>query len=607
VEVIKMRDKDIWKILAISVAFVIVASSVAIFSTANFGIGEERIEESGGKGIISLVPPPFIEVAGASKSYVAATNLDTNESFSSIQAAIDDQDTKCGHTITINPGYYIENVNVYKSLTIKSVEWNPNNTVIKAADSSDPVINITANNVSIIGLRTEGSTTPFATGILLFNVSHCNIANCFATMNCNGIAMMSSSDNRLYNNSASLNRYHGIALISSNNNIIEHNNISESEINGISLEKSANNLILNNIQESNHVFGIQLLSSDYNTLTQNRASNNTNNGIYLRDSNNNKVINNTAVENRRHGISLGTSNNTEIQDNTAARNTYQGIGLWDSEGNVIVNNLVLNNGDNGIYLNNANGNRIAGNNASYNNRSGINLYSSANLLSSKENVIENNLALNNSGDGITLWNSERNVVLNNLALNNGDNGIYLNNANDNRIIGNNASYNKGSGIFVHSSTSEIRQNVANSNFCEGIETYNSDESIVEENICENNNRAKPDLVIKHVFGIGHYPGNIPVDIRIENRGLTNAEPPFTVEVVAKYKRQLDVWYETKRVDVRNVLSPGKYVDVCITLKKHGADWDGTFPITVHVDRWNSVVESNEDNNIYHGMGRIIRV
>ena len=552
-----MGDKGIWKILAISVALAIVASSVAVFSAANSdkGISEKRIEESGGKGIISLVPPPFIGVAGASGSYVAAANLDTGESFSSIQAAIDDLDTKGGHTITVNPGYYIENVKVHKALTIKSVGGNPSDAVIKAADSGDPVINITANNVSIIGLRTEGSTTPFATGILLFNVSHCYIANCFATMNCNGIAMMSSSDNRIYNNSASWNSNIGVILVLSNNNKIEHN-----------------------VARDNKMYGMFLLDSDGNL-----------------------ILNNTGCNNKGSGMCFGRSHSNEITENTATRNTLNGIELRDSEGNVIENNLASNNGGNGITIYSANGNRFTGNNASYN------VWTGVELDYSEENVIENNLALNNGEDGIALRNSERNVVLNNLALNNGRHGITIYIANDNKIIGNNASYNKGAGILVYSSTSEIRQNVANSNFYNGIETYNSDDCVIEENKCENNIDAKPDLVITDAYGHGRYDEDIHIKIRIENRGLRNAEPPFTVEVVAKYKKMLDVWYETKRVDVRNVLSPGKYVDVCTTLEDGGFDWDGEVPITVHVDRWNSVVESNEGNNIYHGTAWIQRV
>lgn len=67
-----MRNKGIWKILAISVVLAIVASSVAVFSAANLeeGIGEKGIDEGGGEGVISLMPPPFIGVAGASESEV---------------------------------------------------------------------------------------------------------------------------------------------------------------------------------------------------------------------------------------------------------------------------------------------------------------------------------------------------------------------------------------------------------------------------------------------------------------------------------------------------------------------------------------------------------
>jgi hypothetical protein len=57
-----MMGKGIWKILAFSVVLAIVASSVAIHSPADL---EKGISEGCGKGVISLMPPPFIGVAGA--------------------------------------------------------------------------------------------------------------------------------------------------------------------------------------------------------------------------------------------------------------------------------------------------------------------------------------------------------------------------------------------------------------------------------------------------------------------------------------------------------------------------------------------------------------
>ena len=73
-----MRDKGIWKILAISVILAIVTCSVAVFSAANLGIGEKGLDESGGEGVISLVPPPFIGVAGASESEVSVMREGAN-------------------------------------------------------------------------------------------------------------------------------------------------------------------------------------------------------------------------------------------------------------------------------------------------------------------------------------------------------------------------------------------------------------------------------------------------------------------------------------------------------------------------------------------------
>lgn len=60
-----MVNKFGLKILAVFTALVLIASSVAIYSAIDVGKG---IDEGGGKGVIALVAPAFIRVAGAAEA-----------------------------------------------------------------------------------------------------------------------------------------------------------------------------------------------------------------------------------------------------------------------------------------------------------------------------------------------------------------------------------------------------------------------------------------------------------------------------------------------------------------------------------------------------------
>ena len=309
------------------------------------GIGDTSYPIPGGSSVDRY---PLMEPWSEPTPTGSVHNINKGTDYVTIQAAINDADI--GDEIHVDSGTYIENVDVYKQLTL--IGEGADVVTVRAADSGDHVFNVTANYVKISGFNATGATAShplYATGIYLSSADHCDISENAASNNYRGICLSSSSNNALTNNTANSNNNYGICLSSSSNNTLTNNTANSKTQFGIHLSSSSNNTLTNNTANSNN-YGIYLYHlSNNNNLTSNTANSNNNYGIYLSRSNSNTLVSNTADSNN-YGIVLFYSSNNTLVSNTADSNNHDGIGLFYSSDNTLVSNTASNNNDGiGLY------------------------------------------------------------------------------------------------------------------------------------------------------------------------------------------------------------------------------------------------------------------
>ena len=224
-------------------------------------------------------------------SDLKAATIYIGDNYKAIQDSIDK--AHIGDTIIVREGEYRGNIVITKPLILKS-EKGADKTIVKAADSSEPVFRISdVSNVVISG----------------FTASESSVAGIYLNKSVN----IEISDNKAINNR-----------------------------NGIFLLSSDNNKLTNNKSDFNNLTGIYLELSNNNELERNQANSNNEKGIFLNSSNSNKIINNSSNRNEWNGITLWVSNNNRVEKNEVMRNTYSII-VSGSIGNIVNDNYTWTN------------------------------------------------------------------------------------------------------------------------------------------------------------------------------------------------------------------------------------------------------------------------
>jgi len=289
----------------------------------------------------------------------AVHNLDSGLNYTTIQGAIDANETDDGHTILVESGTYYENVNITKSISLIGEDRS---TTIIYYVGTGAVINITKNNVNVTGFKIQSGW--IAAGFYLNNANRCNITG----------------------NIMAYNLY-GVYLVRSFNNTISRNTVTENHDVGISLNSSsANDIFGNNITNNEYGSGVYLFNSLENTISRNNITNNSI-GVRLKDASNNNVSGNTVTDNWT-GISLTSSFNNTISANTVTANSGCGVSLGGSN-NTVYGNTIAANDDFGIYLPVSSNNIISGNDITNNYVNGIRLADTSSNRLYHNNIIDN--------------------------------------------------------------------------------------------------------------------------------------------------------------------------------------------------------------------------
>jgi parallel beta-helix repeat protein len=197
-------------------------------------------------------------------------NLSTGLNYTTIQEAIDDDNTLNGHILLVENGVYYEHVVLSKSLSL--VGESAEGTIIDG-NGTGIVVTVKANNVKISNVTIQRSgpaeSDPHEGGVYIERSNYTSISNCIVKDNFSGIQALFSENNTFAYNRVFSNRYAGFTLLSFTKNNTVVNNTIASNPNGIWCEYSSNNLIEGNTIAHNSEHLMWLRKSNSSRISHN--------------------------------------------------------------------------------------------------------------------------------------------------------------------------------------------------------------------------------------------------------------------------------------------------------------------------------------------------
>jgi PGF-pre-PGF domain-containing protein len=255
-----------------------------------------------------------------------------------------------------------------------------------------------------------------------------------------------------------------IFCVNCNNVTIKDLNLSHYNLRGVSFSFTNNSRVQNITSNLNSV-GIFLELSFNNTLANNTL-NSDSFGISLLNSNNTLIVNNTAISNSGDAIRLFSScNRNNLTLNTGTSNSSVGIAVRASSTR---NNLTLNTGTSnasyGILLSSSSNNILNSNIGVSNSDDGINIDNG----DTSNTILINNTGASNLSEGIFIYISPNNTLTSNRGISNSSYGISLLVSSNNTLRSNNVTGSaKGFNVFSWRPTDYLYNDIDTSNIIDG--------------------------------------------------------------------------------------------------------------------------------------------